>query len=780
MTELKQAVANLIKPTDPLKRLRRKFGTNFPDIFSKKAPSGKEWRAWIDSSAKEQDSVLQDKKLHYARHRLFRSGFQRIALRDGRKWKEPRADENDIYITDNIIGPGLDFRLGIMTEQRPGFRYEPLGSGTTGRETAEAQQAVAEYYFKVLRAWLTFNDAARQAQTDGAAFIHIFVDKFAGPEWEDVDLIPPDDPRYGVLSVLGYETDEDDNIKLPYVEEGLVGKPDDLPRTMYDGDLSHRLVYANQVLFDPEARSVNGPDDRARWAVIKRLRDVKSARLETGNSEIEPETTSDADWMTMMEQYDIPTVQRGLPPFPMTHLQTRNAVPEYLLFLAPDNEDLPEGKLLRLVGKELVEENDELPGGVIPLARFTDGSTDPAILPRPVMSDYIPDQIAINMLESMMAQTIRLMPGRILVRKNSLIEETYSAIVGSKMEFEGERPELMQPGQVGRDLWQYWAAKKKALEDKMGYTDFARGQVSGGSISGMQDVSGRALLGAQEMFERTFGPPIRAHAEGATEWAQIIVKYAQWLFDEPRLIPIVGGRGDLAKLIDSEKLGSRPVVYCDPETLMPEPRALRNQRLYDLLTKGLISLDEYQRRAVHADIRDVHMGEVDQWQRAQTVNMVLEEQYEELMQGAAMDPLTLFSPDNGLEVLWQDNASIHKRALDELIADQRKPWEVRKLASDRWGIYDQLERAKTLGPTQWPIPAEVLGIPPDIVAMSAPQQPQLAPSAGAPAPGATETGGLASPLSVGGTPPAASQMEAAPLGTQGAAERAAVADQTRS
>src|SRR6266496_1124494 len=126
-------------PLSPQQRLQRKFGENFPALNSNE---GAEWRRWIEGMRKRQEPIMRDKRLHWSRHRHFRNGHQWISTRDGRLWREPQADVNDVRAVLNIIGPALDFRLGILSEQRPGFRHEPIGGGVAGREAAKAQQAV--------------------------------------------------------------------------------------------------------------------------------------------------------------------------------------------------------------------------------------------------------------------------------------------------------------------------------------------------------------------------------------------------------------------------------------------------------------------------------------------------------------------------------------------------------------------------------------------------------------------------------------------------------------
>ena len=785
---------------DQKQRLERKFGVGFPDLAS---TEGKDWRTWVEAQRKKQEPIMRDKRLHWSRHRHFRLGQQWISTRDGRLWREPQSDVNDLRPVLNVVGPALDFRLGILSEQRPGFRHEPIGSGVAGREAAEAQQAVAEYYFHILRAWNTFLDAWYHAQTDGVSFVHVFVDKTKGPTTEDVDLIPPDDPRFPGLQAQGYEVGQDGLLILPFADEGVEAPPGAPAREIYEGDITCRILLAHEVLFSPEARSINGPlEPRARWAMVRRMRDVAEARLETGDPSIESESTVTGQ----SDVLDMPTDramgwQRGLPPFPTRRQRVSEGVPEYLLWITPDQFEpgLEEGKWLRIVGNVIVESGDELPGGVIPLARFTDGSSDTDIFPRPVMSDWIGDQTAINALLGALLKHARFFAGgRILATKNTLLEETYSNIVGSVVEYQGMKPDVMQPVPAGADSWKLldWLIKK--LEDKTLWNDLSRGQMS--ESGSAQDVSGRAVLASQQMLERGFGPMVRSAAEGATEWAHLIVKYAQWLFDEPRLIPSVGSRGDLAKQIDGEKLGDRPMVYVDPETLMPMPRALKQQLLEDQLDKGRISLSTYQKRAAYADIKDIQMGDTDQWQRAQWINTLLEDQWEEL---SAMESVARYAAP-GFAILWQDCAlaptqpqaqpagamappvsmyrTVHKDALMEIILDERKQWGLRQLAIERWGIYDQLERSMNDPTGATMIPPMVLGIPADKLAMmmqttGMPMAPGAQPTQ-IPQGSQGPTGPTPPPLSP--TPEIAGQggpVGAKPLGSMGEIERQATATQ---
>lgn len=714
-------------PSDTMtrhERLQLKYGENFPDLDRlDDLPSherGLLWRHWLDSVIEQQSGSMGDKRLHWMRHRLMRWGHQWISTRDRRTWREVEAKGNRIRRTFNLLGPGLDFRIGLLEEQRPGWKHDPIpGMGVDGRETAEAQQAVVEWHFRTQRIWRLLRLAYTHAQTDGCCFLQVYVDKNAGPTISRTRRVLPGDAEYAGLEATGHATDEDGTIRLPLGPSSEVLDPGSEPSTFRGGLIRTRLLTANETYVDVEAQSVHGPNQPARWFISRRPRDLQAARTETGNLELEGE--ADASVIDPLnDSLEVaPRWTMGLPPYPRTRETSSNErVWDYTLYVAGDPDLGEDGLWVRVLGHHEMK-RDKLPGGVIPVVRITDGSTDSEFYPRPVMSDWVSHQVTINALGSKILEYARMHSGsRLLALKDTLIEETYTAITGSVINYRGNKPEQMAPPRVSPDLWAMFTTEIERLEDKMGHNDLSRGKVSQVD-SGFQDVSGRAVLGARELAERQFGPMIRAAADAMTDWAMLIVIYAQHLYKVPRLIPMVG-RPDLAKRIDSETLTGEPNVFLDPETLMPLPRALRNQMLIDHLDRGLITEEEYRQRAPYAEVRSLTFGGTDHVNRAEWINTVLEERHEEF---AEMDAEELYAPSTGLGIFWQDDPHVHMRHLLELALDERKPWSLRKLATDRWGIYAELARSKdhpielemglaTGQPVpRPPAPLEVLGVP---------------------------------------------------------------------
>lgn len=737
----------MLLSSDTSRRLERKFGAGFPKDLKK--ATAQEIKHWLHNQRQMQESVMRERRLIARRLRHFRAGYQWISTRDNKTYHVPKADKNTIQITDNRFGPALDFRHNVVTENRPGFKHMITKSTVAAREQAEAQQAVAQYYYFKLRAWNVFSEALYHAQTDGVAFIQVFIDPNMGENYEQAEMIAPGDERYEGLVAEGYERRDDGMILVSVNEFGDLLSPDAPVAIASKGDLSSRVVLAYDTLADPEAKTFNGTTNPAKWFAVRRVRDVHIARIETGNDKLEVEVNDDNDdgFGEML------STQRSSLPFPVSRQRIKEGVYDTTVFLR-DNEDFSEGAWIRTVGTEVIATGDSLPGGKIPFAAVGDGSPDPELYKRPIATDWVASQMAINSVESMIAAHIRAYgAGRILALKGTQLYDTLTNGMAQVTEYEGAKPEFSSGTPMGQDAWSFLNFLIKKFEDDTGHSAFARGQVTGQQGGGLQDVSGRAVLATREVFERQFGPLIRAAAEGATEWAELIVAHAAFLFkDEPaQLIPVVGDRPDLARRISAEQLEGECLVFADPQTMMPMPAALRHQVLFDYRKEGLISDSTFLRRSPYSDITNLHNGDADQWQRAQKVNMQLEERIEEF---AALTPIEMFSPDRGLPILWADEPLTHMEALREIILNDRHRWALRKLAMDRYGLYEMLARAKA--DPMLPVPAEVLGVPLD--RLTTPVPPMAAPTADqAPQP--------AAPVSAVMPP---SQMDmAAPLGSMG-------------
>lgn len=753
------------------RKLEKLYGIDFP---GGNQMEGEAWVRWLERQFRAQEHSMQAKKLNASLHRNFRMNRQWLTTRDGRKWKSAGDLGGKPRPTLNLFGPALDFRLGVVEDQKPGFNALPLPSqSTSSYEVAEAQQSLAEYYYNRDRYWNLFRAARASAQTDGMCLVHVYVEDNAGEVREDVRLIGSAQPEFEKFKAAGYEVNDKGFVVVPIGEAGEPLPPGTTSRIFKTGDISSRLVYAHEVLVDPEAKSVNG-QDAANWIIVRRLRDLETARLLCNDPELEADgsrlssTYSDAN---IWGVEDATLWRNNTPPWPTKKQAEKEGIWDYTIYIRPHPDTFPDGLCRRVIGHKMASEEyqkDSLSGGLLPFARVTDGTSDDDFWPRPICADWVTDQIQINgLLLQMMQQAQHYGGTRVMALNGTMLQESFNDIMGSVLLYEGLKPDIIPAQSSSVDLKEMLSFLIQKFEDKTSWNQLSRGQVQGQAGGGMQDVSGRALLGARDLLERPFGPVVAAAAEGVSEWAQLVVAHAKDLFSTDRLIPLMGDRPDLARKLKGSDLGPYPVVYVDPETFMPMPRSLRHQMLQQLAESGWITPENFIRRAPYADIRNVHYGDRAQWDRAQWMNLQLEERWEEFLE---LDPEMLYG-FGATPIFYSDSPPVHKQALDELIADDKKPWQVRMLASQRYAIYDELDRAKQQPLMTDPqtgqqigtaMPPEVIGVPKDLQPAPAPSPEEMA-GAG----GGMEAliGSSPNPAMSGAGVPMASQDTAAPLGS---------------
>jgi hypothetical protein len=324
---------------------------------------------------------------------------------------------------------------------------------------------------------------------------------------------------------------------------------------------------------------------------------------------------------------------------------------------------------------------------LVPIIRWSDGSSDPAFFNRPIMDDWIDSQMRVNAILSKWVENIRLNAApRLAAKQSSLVGETLVGGTMSVLEFKGLDSLNNVMREIGGmslapDARELFSLEKKAFEDLSGWNDTMRGSFSA-------DQSGRAILAVRENLERVFAPSVAAAARAMTEWAKISLAFMKWGYEIPRTLAVEGkNRPDLARALSSEDFDGVTDTFVDPETMMPMPRALKLFLLDDALQKGSISLQEYRRRLPFAFVGDMYTPDTDHDARARRV----------------VEAIRQTANPQALPLLWQDNEAIHQDALErELILQDDTPPPIRQAAQQRWQMLAQQAMMKSGGMPQQP------------------------------------------------------------------------------
>lgn len=628
---------------DPITRkaMESLYGTEFPLLDAQADEPA--WCSWASQLWDRHRAGVQYRLHTVRRNRLFRKGIQWISSTGVGVWREPAKPRDAVRAVHNMVSPALDQRSQLVIEQRPGFKTRPENHDSLKQRRAEAQQVLLEYEYDQQDLPTAIAACSYWAGTDGVAFLELFWDADRGP--------------WGEEYVPNGKVDQQGNAEMEQ-------------RPAPAGDVYHRVRRIEQVRVSANSSSSKPPDYMVVRDVISRAEAIARYGKDIADMDDTGETPRDTDGLDQFHAarlgYTLASEEELL--------REQDTIQRFTVYCRK-SEFLPKGLTLIVVGKKIVFQGP-LIFGCIPVARFTDGSTDPAYFCEPQMDRWIDSQMRVNAVLSKWVENVRInSTPRLLAKEHGLSTETLisgtMSVIGVKGL--GNITDLVKPIEgfsLAPDAIKLLEFEKKSFEDLSGWNDVSRGQFT-------QDQSGRAILAIREQLERIFAPTINAAAKFMVDWSKITLAVCAWGFDGPRSIGVMGqGRPDLARLVSADDFDGVIDVMIDPETLMPMPRSLRLFFLKDLLAMGQMSPQEFRRRSPFGYIREISTPDEDQEARARRC-------VDAMRQGS------------WLPILWQDDEAIHQDILqrDLILPDDTDP-QIRQMAAQRWMMLAQQSMMK--------------------------------------------------------------------------------------
>ena len=607
------------------KGLKAIFGDNFPLVMDHEPEDG-DWTRYVESLWVNRNPGVQRQIWQAERHRQFRAGSQyQSRMNAYGAWREPAIPRDTVRIVDNCIRPALAWQMQVVAEQRPGWAFKPTNTDADRLRKANAQQRAVEYQYDAQKMRVKIQEAIYWAQTDGASFMMSYWDSEAGP-WEEL---------------------EEGNGPVP------LGEP------------CSKVYRIEQVRVSPEASATVEPMD---W-LVREILPLSQAVALYG-----PEVADALDQQLIANQVSQfgTTNQYAYQPL----FQDQKTVSRYTLF-ARKSPWLPDGLTAVIVGQKLVYGPTKLLMGRVPMIRFTDGSEDPSFYPTARINLAIAPQMRVNMLWSKWYESIRKNSGgRFATKTNAVSAETFVGGETSLLEVRtsGDIRESIMPIQgftVGADIKEALDREKDIIGDLTGYTKEARGQFS-------SDQSGRAILAQREQLERVFAPLVMATAEAMAEWAKQMIGWMRFGYQIPRKIAITGkDRSDLATELTAADLDGIVDVTVDPETMVPQPKALRQWLLDNAYDRQLISKEQWLERSPFGDVRDMEGPAKVQFAKAKRIT----------------EALRLRQPAEPL--LWQDDDATMQNILErDLILAGGVEDDIRQAALQLWQAYAEQSKKK--------------------------------------------------------------------------------------
>jgi hypothetical protein len=545
------------------------YGSQCPLIMDD--PDDSDWTSWAQSLWDSRTEYMQPILHRAERLRMMRAGNHWVSSRNNGPWREPPKPKDAVRRVVNVMGEAMDWRLQVLSEQRPGPRAKPRTMDPDDVRRATAANLVLEYAYHAQRYQAALKEGGFWAQTDGVAFLRTFWDTDRGAF--------------------------DPEMQMPL------------------GDPACRIYRIEQVRVSPNATALEAP----LWWVLKEVMPKGEAVAMYGSRVADEGINFGSDGIGLSSIGTRgTTMDEHLYTTESAEARGTDVVDRFTVFLKPNSLFLPEGLELVVVGQKVVSVGP-IPIGMVPMARIADGSTDPNFFPVPAADRWIDDQMALNAIESKLIENIRRNSGgKLLAKRQALVTETTRGGNDSVIEVQapGSLSDVIQPLQgfsIGTDVKEARAAILKRLEDATGYNDTARGGMSA-------NASGRAILAVREQLERVFAPAIFAAADMSREWAKQTLAWTRWGYDVPRMISSLGrDRPDLGREISGNDVDPDVEIELEAETMFPVPRSVRRYELDNQLQMGVIDIAEYRRRLSYADTGNMQTPDAVQEARAMRV-----------------------------------------------------------------------------------------------------------------------------------------------------------------
>ena len=612
------------------------------------------WATWVRGRWTYHAAAVQQHLYLVARNRLFRAGHQWVSSRGNGPWTTPTRPAETARVVHNVIGPALDQRIQVITEQRPSFQVDPSALSPDEKRKAEGRQQALEFQYDGQHMQQMTQEASYWAGTDGVAFWEVYWDRDAGP-W---------DQR---MSATG--------AKKPL------------------GDLRTKTRRCDQVRVSANATSTEPPY----YLMVRDVIPETEAAYVYGASGVQPGATQRGAQHD--DRSDAPAGQgdSGSPSWVLTQtivgegfrMSNVNTVERFTMYVDRHPDVLPEGLQLTVLDHSVVWGPGELLFGMIPVVPVRDGSTDPSFYPRPIMEQWVAPQMRINAALSLWVNSVRVNSGgRFLAKPDAVSRETFMGSGLSIIEVEAPGPigEALQPVQgflVGPDVKDLIAFDTKAFEDMSGYNDVSRGQVS--------NETATAVAAANEQITRVFTPPVAAVANAMTIWAKVNLAGMAWGYDIPRDVGAVGAdRPDLARALSAKDFEGPSTVIVDAEKMLPMPKVYRLQIMDDWFNRGLISGQQYMRNVKFGSFKNLSTPDEDQDARAKRIADAIRNG-QQLPMADPADPnaaaMTAQLASQPLAIRWSDNEAIHQDVLErDILLHDDLDAAIIDEASKRWKL----------------------------------------------------------------------------------------------
>lgn len=352
--------------------------------------------------------------------------------------------------------------------------------------------------------------------------------------------------------------------------------------TMNEGDISVEIAPAFEIYPDPLAKTL----DECSYIVHTKVRPLEYFRMHYPlNGHLVKEEATNLLGLQYQQRINAMSQLSG----EGTSGAQKNSAVEKALYEAPSSK-YPEGRMI-ITASGIKLEDKPLPCGEIPYVKFDDIAIGSKYYSEAIITHARAPQERINTIINQRFDWIKkLLAGKYAAAKGTNISaEALNDLSGELLLYDavpnapdGGRPSAMQVPMMPSYAYTEEEKAQNDLYEIMGLSEISRGSIP---AAGIPAVGMQILL---EADESRIGVITQGYELGWAKVGQLILKYAQVYYTEPRLLKQSGNQGYLVKSFVGADLRDNFDVIVVPGSTVPNSTALKRQEMLNLYSQGLL------------------------------------------------------------------------------------------------------------------------------------------------------------------------------------------------
>ena len=497
---------------------------------------------------------------------IIEESWMAVAFFSGRQWarwntttrvlEEPQPPPWRVRMVLNYVQPTVEALVGKLTENRPGFIVLPATDDDDDAHSARQSEKVLDHVWDKISRNLKIHEFCKWMVSTGTAFLKVWWDSTAGEEYEfeaEKEVVEYIDEKTG---------------------EAVMPEPELKTERAKTGFPVVDVLSVLDVAWDPGAKDL----EEARWVIHANSMHIDKVRdLWKKGKHVEPDYAHNADQYSASIIKEFAGQQGSEEKF-----LDRVLVLEYFERSSPRH---PKGRYIVTAGGIVLEQDDELPYGDIPIVMARHITSPGKLAGEGVVKALIPAQKELNKSVSQRIENKNLHANpKWLVEKGSIERHHFTDQPGEIVQYSRNAtrpPQPMPPPPLSPEHRMIQEEQIAHIQAISGVSDIMRGAIPSG-------ISGRAIGLLSDIEQTQLGPTVRELEVAIQRSMARILRYWRDYMPIEQTIRVSGK----AHALEVFKFHSSEIrstdVKVESNSMLPKHPSYRREQIMQAFQVGLI------------------------------------------------------------------------------------------------------------------------------------------------------------------------------------------------